>query len=46
MQGTQPPTRGTRVLLFDDVGRGGMDDAYTWYEYGRPGTASHCTVEV
>lgn len=25
------------MLLFDDVGRGTMDDAFTWYEYGRPG---------
>ena len=37
-QGTQPATRGTRVILLDDVGRGTMDDAFTWYEYGRPGT--------
>jgi hypothetical protein len=36
-QGTQPVGRGTRVILFD-VGRGTTDDAFTWYEYGRPGT--------
>ena len=28
--------RGTRVILFDDLGRGSMDSSFTWYEYGRP----------
>lgn len=37
--GSQPPSsknRGTRVVLFDDLGRGSMDMSFTWYEYGRP----------
>lgn len=34
--GSQPPTRPTRVILFDDLGRGSTDDTYTWNEYGRP----------
>ena len=33
--GTQPPTRPTTVILYDDMGRGSMDMSYTWYEYGR-----------
>jgi acid phosphatase type 7 len=28
--------RGTRVILYDDLGRGSTDDTYTWDEYGRP----------
>jgi hypothetical protein len=24
------------VVLYDDLGRGGLDMAYTWNEYGRP----------
>lgn len=34
--GTQPPSRPTTVILFDDLGRGSLDDTYTWNEYGRP----------
>eukprot|EP00604_Paraphysomonas_vestita_P002514 CAMPEP_0174818342 /NCGR_PEP_ID=MMETSP1107-20130205/1004_1 /TAXON_ID=36770 /ORGANISM="Paraphysomonas vestita, Strain GFlagA" /LENGTH=472 /DNA_ID=CAMNT_0016030055 /DNA_START=859 /DNA_END=2277 /DNA_ORIENTATION=+ len=34
--GTQPPNRGTRAILYDDMGRGSTDDTYTWNEYGRP----------
>lgn len=29
--GIQPPNRGTRVVLFDDLGRGSSDNTYTWY---------------
>jgi hypothetical protein len=36
LPGQQPPVRGTRVVLYDDLGRGSTDDTYTWYEYGRP----------
>lgn len=36
LPGTQPPDRGTTVVLYDDLGRGSTDDTYTWYEYGRP----------
>jgi hypothetical protein len=36
LAGTQPPTRPTRVILYDDFGRGTTDDTFTWYEYGRP----------
>lgn len=38
LPGTQPPDRGTRVILYDDLGRGSTDDTYTWSEYGRPAT--------
>lgn len=36
-----PPPNGrssepTRVILYDDLGRGSDDQAYTWNEYGRP----------
>lgn len=37
--GTQPPAsknRGTRAIIFDDFGRGGLDMAYTWNHYGGP----------
>jgi acid phosphatase type 7 len=35
--GTQPsPTEPTRIILYDDLGRGSTDDTYTWNEYGRP----------
>lgn len=44
-QGTQPVGRGTRVILFDDVGRGTTDDAFTWYEYGRPGTFKYINLQ-
>jgi acid phosphatase type 7 len=36
LAGTQPSTRGTTVVLYDDMGRGSTDDTYTWNEYGRP----------
>lgn len=36
LAGTQPSTRPTRVILYDDMGRGSTDDTYTWNEYGRP----------
>jgi hypothetical protein len=32
--GQQPPSRPTTVVLFDDLGRGSNDDAWTWYHYG------------
>lgn len=34
--GEQPANRPTTVVLFDDLGRGSNDMAYTWTEYGRP----------
>ena len=34
--GEQPTNRPTTVVLFDDLGRGSNDMAYTWTEYGRP----------
>lgn len=34
--GEQPKNRPTTVVLFDDLGRGSNDMAYTWSEYGRP----------
>ncbi len=34
--GQQPPNRPTSAILFCDLGRGSMDDAETWNEYGRP----------
>lgn len=42
--GQQPATRGTRVVLFDDLGRGSTDMTFTWYEYGRP--AIYTTMAV
>lgn len=36
LPGTQPPTRPTTVILYDDLGRGSLDMSYTWNEYGRP----------
>jgi hypothetical protein len=36
LAGTQPPTRPTTVILYDDMGRGSEDMTYTWNEYGRP----------
>jgi hypothetical protein len=36
LPGTQPPTRPTTVILYDDMGRGTQDNSYTWNEYGRP----------
>jgi hypothetical protein len=36
LPGQQPADRGTRVILYDDLGRGSNDMTYTWYEYGRP----------
>ena len=35
-RGSQPPSRPTRVILYDDLGRGSSDDSFTWNEYGRP----------
>lgn len=43
LPGTQPPNRGTQVVLFCDLGRGSADDTYTWYEYGRP---SYVTMQA
>ncbi len=34
--GSQPNNRGTRAILFDDLGRGSTDMTFTWNEYGRP----------
>lgn len=37
--GQQPPAyknRGTRVIIYDDFGRGSNDDAFTWRFYGVP----------
>ena len=36
LPGTQPPNRPTRVILYDDLGRGSADQTFTWNEYGRP----------
>lgn len=36
LPGTQPSSTGTRIILYDDLGRGTTDDTYTWNEYGRP----------
>lgn len=36
LPGTQPPSRPTTVILYDDLGRGSLDMSYTWNEYGRP----------
>lgn len=44
LPGTQPPSRPTTVILFDDLGRGSLDDTYTWREYGRP--AINTTMRV
>lgn len=48
LPGTQPPKRGTTVILYDDFGRGSTDMAFTWYEYGRPAiyTAMSVGAEV
>ena len=46
MQGTQPVGRGTRLILVDDVGRGSMDDSFTWGEYGRPGTYAPTFIQI
>ena len=42
--GTQPTGRGTSLVLFDDLGRGSNDDAFTWEHYGRP--SYNTTVRV
>jgi hypothetical protein len=34
--GKQPSTRPTTVALYCDLGRGSLDDTYTWDKYGRP----------
>jgi len=36
LAGTQPKGRPTTVVLYDDLGRGSNDDAYTWNHYGEP----------
>ena len=37
LAGHQPKSgRGTRLVMYDDLGRGSTDDSYTWHEYGRP----------
>lgn len=36
LAGTQPPSRPTTAILYDDLGRGSEDMTFTWYEYGRP----------
>lgn len=36
LAGTQPSDRPTTVVLYDDLGRGSNDDAYTWNHYGEP----------
>jgi hypothetical protein len=36
LPGTQPPTRPTTAILYDDMGRGSNDMSYTWQFYGRP----------
>ena len=36
LPGQQPPDRPTTAIQFDDLGRGALDMAYTWNEYGRP----------
>jgi len=36
LAGKVPKTRPTRVVLYDDLGRGSMDGTFTWNEYGRP----------
>ena len=36
VRGAQPRSRPTRVILYDDLGRGSSDDSFTWNEYGRP----------
>ena len=44
VRGSQPRTRPTRVILYDDLGRGSSDDSYTWNEYGRPSYATALAV--
>jgi acid phosphatase type 7 len=46
--GTQPNDRPTRIVLYDDMGRGSLDQSYTWNEYGRPSmyTAMSVGAEV
>eukprot|EP01035_Chromulina_nebulosa_P022753 gene22753-29460_t len=36
LAGKQPSTRPTTVALYCDLGRGSLDDTYTWDKYGRP----------
>lgn len=36
LAGTQPKNRPTRVIIYDDLGRGTLDESYTWNEYGKP----------
>ena len=35
LPGEQPPNRPTKLILYDDLGRGSTDDTYTWNYYGR-----------
>ena len=44
LRGTQPPSRPTRVILYDDLGRGSSDDSFTWNEYGRPSYSTAMAV--
>ena len=34
--GQQPVDRSTTIILYDDLGRGSLDQSFTWNEYGRP----------
>lgn len=36
LAGRQPLDRPTTLILYDDLGRGSLDQSYTWNEYGRP----------
>ena len=36
LAGQKSKGRGTRLIMYDDLGRGSTDDSYTWHEYGRP----------
>lgn len=44
LPGTQPPSRPTVAILYDDLGRGSADMTYTWYEYGRPAYGTICAI--
>lgn len=41
LDNTQRPTT---VILYDDLGRGTLDDTYTWNEYGRPAIKTAMSV--
>ena len=36
--------RPTKVILYDDMGRGTNDDSFTWNEYGRPSFSTAAAV--